>query len=394
MYHQPFLWLVKITGHYFMFKLQYVDGLHHISAKEWNALVSDMPFLQYEFLYALETTHCLVENGWYPRHFLLYKADELIAAVPAYIKTNSYGEFVFDWSWASAYERVNIPYYPKLVVGIPYTPITGPRILLKDPAFLSDAISIFQKYMMEFCQEYNLSSLHWLFTPLEQTQALEKQACFKRTGCQYHWYNHDYTTFQDYLADFTSHRRNNVKRERRKVKENDISIEIKSGNEISPDLWDILYQFYTITFDKKWGYATLTLDFFKTIAQTMAENIMVVLAKHHHRYVAAAINFRSQTQLFGRYWGCFQEYDSLHFEVCYYSGIEYCIQENLKIFQPGAGGEHKISRGFLPTYTWSAHWIAHPQFSYSLQDFCQREEQMIQEQYINLMEMSPFKKNG
>lgn len=377
-------------------ELKVIDSLENIAPQAWNALSEDNPFLRHEFLYALETSHCLGQShGWYPRYFLLMQASELVAAIPAYIKTNSYGEFVFDYAWAAAYERVDMQYYPKLVIGIPYSPVTGQRILVKDPTFLATAINFFHQATTAFAKEYNLSSVHWLFpTQTEHDLLVKNPELFSRAGFQYHWKNQNYTDFEHYISHFSSKKRKNTKRERRKVQEQGISLEIKHGYEIQEDLWELLHNFYTITFDKKWGEASLSLNFFKTIGKTLPNNILAILAVHDGKYVAASIFFRSQKTLYGRYWGCFQDYDSLHFEACYYMGIEYAIAHNLQTFEPGAGGEHKISRGFLPTPTYSAHWIKDEHFKKSIQHYCIQEADLVKKEAEKLSFLSPFKEEN
>ncbi|MDH5407642.1 MAG: GNAT family N-acetyltransferase, partial [Gammaproteobacteria bacterium] len=247
------------------------------------------------------------------------------------------------------------------------------------------------KASLEFSKDAQVSSLHWLFTDKNDTVALKEQGFMLRLGCQFHWQNNNYSDFDEYLQTFSSQKRKKLKRERRRVKEQGITFEVLHGNELNDEQWQIYHQFYLDTFDRKWGMATLSLDFFKQIGRTMPENIVVVFAKLNDEYIASAFNVKGKDTLYGRHWGCNEDYHSLHFEACYYQGLEYCIKHGLKFFEPGAQGEHKISRGFLPTRTWSAHWIADPEFDKAIRAFCAHEQEGM-EQYIGqLNNHSPFK---
>ncbi len=368
-----------------------VDSLSTVNAEQWNALVDesageDNPFIQYEFLHALEQHDCLQNWGWTSNHILIHDDDILVGACPAYIKHNSYGEFVFDWAWADAYQRNNLDYYPKLVTSIPYTPAKGPRLLA-----LNNDVGIKAKLIqgaLEVVERKKLSSAHWLFCEDDDLAALSKENLMMRLDYQFHWQNHDYENFDHFLSQLSSKKRKNIKRERRLVSDKNIQVIVKKGNELSEQEWKTLYQFYQITFMKKSGTATLTLAFF----QAMANKLVAVFAQHENKIVAGAICFQGKNTLYGRHWGCYEDYDSLHFEVCYYTGIEYCIQQKLKYFEPGAQGEHKISRGFLPVKTQSAHYIAHQGFKEAIEDFLQREEEAMIEYGNTLNQASPFKK--
>lgn len=364
--------------------------IKEIGATDWNSLAGESdPFIRYEFLDALETHQCVGEQfGWYPHHLSVRDANnQLVGACPLYIKTNSYGEFVFDWSWASAYEQAGVDYYPKIVCSVPYNPVTGARLLATDP--------VVKKIMIEqviaLAKKINMSGMHWLFTNEDDTAAFTQTDIMFRLGCQYHWKNHDYKDFDDFLSTFVSRKRKKLKRERRMVQEQNIRIEVIHGNAASEHQIEIAHQFYENTFDRKSGIPTLQLSFFKEICATMGQQVVFVFAKLDNNYVACAINLRSDDALFGRFWGCSEEYHSLHFEACFYQGIEYCIQHKLNRFEPGAQGEHKITRGFLPTKTWSAHWIAHPQFQNVLQSFCKREEEAMHHQCEELCSLSPYR---
>lgn len=368
-------------------KTSTVDSLSTVNAEQWNALAGDgNPFIQYDFLRALEQHDCLQNWGWQANHILIHDNDILVGACPAYIKHNSYGEFVFDWAWADAYQRNNLDYYPKLVTSIPYTPAKGPRLL----AFNNDANIKAQliQSALETVERKKLSSAHWLFCEDADIDVLSKEDLMMRFDYQFHWQNHDYETFDQFLSQLSSKKRKNIKRERRLVTDKNIQVIVKKGNELSEQEWKTLYQFYQITFMKKSGTATLTLAFF----QAMAHKLIAIFAQHENKIVAGAICFQGKNTLYGRHWGCYEDYDSLHFEVCYYTGIEYCIQQKLQHFEPGAQGEHKLSRGFLPVKTQSAHYIAHQGFKEVIEDFLQREEKAMLDYGESLQQSSPFKK--
>ena len=376
-------------------KIKTIDSLHEVSAEEWNFLAGQQfPFIQYEFLVALENNGAVgKEYGWITNFFLAYDNDKFVGALPVYIKFNSYGEFVFDWAWADAYQQNGLRYYPKLVTSVPYTPATGPRLLIQDKENFNEIADTLINAVLQFAQQSQVSSFHCLFTNKRDTQYFKDNNNFMmRLGCQFHWSNKDYTSFSHYLEQLTSKKRKQIKRERRIVKEQEITFEILNGISATDDHWDVYHRFYESTFERKSGMPTLSKDFFKEIARTMPENIVLVLAKHQDEYVASAFNLKGTDTLYGRHWGCFEEFDNLHFEACYYQGLEYCIDNGLQYFEPGAQGEHKIARGFMPTKTWSAHWIAHPQFRESIKNFVEREAEGMLHYIEELNEHSPFKK--
>jgi predicted N-acyltransferase len=371
-----------------------VHDLREIPASDWNRLqTAGIPFLQHEFLAALENHGCLGEDwGWFPRHLAVYENNQLVGASPMYIKTNSYGEFVFDWAWADAYDRHGLAYYPKLVSAIPYTPVTGPRLLVAPGANISRIKQELADAAMNLARDEQVSSLHWLFTDEADTRALQQQGFMLRTGCQFHWHNQGYRSFDDFLQTFSSKKRKNVRRERRLARENDVDIELLTGHDIDDDTWRQYHELYCSTFYRKSGYPTLSLDFFRDIGRTMPDNVLLIMARHADEYVAGAFNMRSDDALFGRHWGCSRHYDHLHFEICYYHAIEYCIQHGLQRFEAGAQGEHKISRGFVPVPTFSTHWLSHPAFSSAIADFLKREQQGMEHYMGVLSEHVPYKK--
>ena len=377
------------------FKIETIDSLRAISANEWNALAGDVyPFTRYEFLIALENNGAVgKEFGWLPYIILAYDDSSLVGALPLYVKFNSYGEFVFDWAWADAYQQNNLRYYPKLVSSIPYTPATGPRLLIQNNSQYQEIANALVNAALTFAEKSQLSSFHCLFTNQKDTKYFANNPSFMmRLGCQFHWQNKNYISFSDYLAKLTSKKRKQIKRERRIVQEQEIEFEILNGLEATEQHWDIYHRFYESTFERKSGMPTLSNSFFKEIARTMPENIVLVMAKYQDQYVASAFNLKGSNTLYGRHWGCSEDFDNLHFEACYYQGLEYCIKNELNYFEPGAQGEHKIARGFMPTKTWSAHWIAHPQFRESISNFLNHETQGMLQYIDELNEHSPFKK--
>ncbi|MBE2294584.1 MAG: N-acetyltransferase [Phycisphaerales bacterium] len=375
-----------------------IERLHRLSelpAAEWNALIPEQnPFLSHEFLSALERHGCVGEDtGWIPWHLVCRDNDgRLLGAAPLYLKYNSYGEFVFDWGWAEAYRRHGLPYYPKLVGAIPYTPVTSPRLLLApdqpDPQTTMHAMI---DYALEESRRHRFSSIHWLFPTATDLDPLLTQGFLHRLGCQFHWQNHGYRDFQDFLDTFTAKRRKAVNRERRLVRDAGLELRLLSGDMATEAQWHTLHGFYRSTFERLGGVPTLSLPFFQEIATTLGQQIVLVMAYAQGREVAGTISFRDDATLYGRYWGCQSDHDSLHFEACYYQGLEYCIQTGLQRFEPGAQGEHKIHRGFLPTLTHSAHWITDPEFRNAIANFLSRETPALQQYARELLQHSPYR---
>jgi predicted N-acyltransferase len=371
-----------------------IGRIDEVDAARWNTLAgADNPFVRHEFLAALERHGCVGDRfGWYPQHLLATDGDQIVGAVPLYLKDNSYGEFVFDWSWADAYQRSGLSYYPKGVVSVPYTPATGPRLLVADTPNADHIADTLIEAALRHARQLGLSSLHWLFTSERDTQRLARHDLMLRLGCQFHWSNAGYRDFEDFLAHLTAQKRKKIKRERRRVLEQGIQLEVLHGDAITEEQWLAYHEFYTDTFDKRGGLATLSLEFFREIGRTMAANVVLVLASHAGRPVAAAFNVRGETTLYGRHWGCNADYHSLHFEACYYQGLEYCIANGLQRFEPGAQGEHKVTRGFMPTATWSAHWVAHDAFRAAIGQFVEREQTAVRQYMQTLNAHSPYRR--
>ncbi len=371
-----------------------INRIQDIPASDWNAVAgTDHPFTRHEFLAALERHDCVGERfGWLPCHVLAEDAQGRVAgALPLYQKGNSYGEFVFDWAWADAYQRMGMPYYPKLVSSIPYTPVTGSRLLVHPDADRAAVTAALIRGMRGLRQQHDASSIHCLFTNEPETDALCEQGFLRRTSCHFHWHNDSYRDFEDFLSRLSSRKRKKIRRERRHVQEAGLRMELLSGKDASEAQWQVMHDFYRTTFERKSGIPTLSLAFFLDISRSMGDQVILVFAHHGRKVVAGAILLRGAQALYGRHWGCLDDYHSLHFETCYYQGIEYCIEHGLTLFEPGAQGEHKISRGFLPTLTWSAHWIEDERFRGAIRRYLDEEHAWMLEYRDELQQTSPFR---
>ena len=351
--------------------------------------------MRHEFLWGLEQTGCTnAKTGWQPCHALVRKgkAGPAIGLLPLYLKSHSYGEYVFDWAWADAWQRSGLAYYPKLVSAIPFTPATGPRLCLAPGYTKEDVWPTVVAAIANFAEEKQLSGWHLLFPEGEEATLLERAGLHLRTATQFHWFNQDFGCFDDFLATFSSRKRKNLRRERSRVRQQGITLQTLCGAEIGEQHWQQFYRFYRATYAKRSGHGGyLSREFFTQTAASMGDQVIMVLAQLNELTVAGALFFRSQDTLYGRYWGCEREYDCLHFEACYYQGIEYCIANGLKKFDPGAQGEHKIQRGFRPVKTFSNHWIADPRFSQAIADFTRQERAHIEQYMAHTTAMLPFK---
>ena len=373
---------------------EFLPSLADIAPAAWNAIAGeDYPFLRHEFLYGLETTGCTTaETGWQPCHLLLKESDELIAVMPLYLKSHSYGEYVFDWSWADAWRQSGLDYYPKLLTAIPFTPATGPRLCVSSPRREEELWPVVIQAIKSFAQRQNISSWHLLFPEENISRELLGLDAHRRTATQFHWFNDGYASFDEFLGTFTSRKRKNLRRERARVAEQGLEVVTLTGSEISEGDWLRFYRFYQMTYAKRSGHAGyLTRDFFLQTAPSLGDQVVMAVASQGGQAVAGALYFRSRDTLYGRYWGCQTEFDCLHFEACYYQGIEYCIEHGLSRFDPGAQGEHKIQRGFRPVSTWSNHWIADPQLSAAVGDFTRREDGHSREYQRQATELLPFR---
>ncbi len=373
---------------------QFLTSLDEVDAAQWEALCgTDYPFLRHRFLLGLEETGCTTaEAGWQPCHLLLRDDDRAVAALPMYLKSHSYGEYVFDWSWADAWRQSGLEYYPKLVSAIPFTPATGPRLCALPELDRAEAWRMALAAIEQFATRQELSSWHLLFPEEAESALLLEQGLPQRRAVQFHWFNNGYGDFEDFLAEFASRKRKNLRRERRRVEEQGLELSTLAGDAISDADWSTFYRFYQMTYAKRSGHGGyLTREFFTRVAAGMGSQVIMVMARHAGEPVAAALYFRSSDTLFGRYWGCVQEFDCLHFEACYYRGIEYCIEQGIARFDPGAQGEHKIQRGFRPVETFSNHWIADPRLRAAVADFTRRERPHIEAYRREAATLLPFK---
>ncbi|MGQ9424753.1 GNAT family N-acetyltransferase [Gilvimarinus sp. F26214L] len=375
-------------------KVEFVPAVTEVPRETWNGLwATDYPFLNHAFLAALESAGCVgADTPWQGHHALLKEGSDVVGIMPLYKKLDSFGEYVFDWAWADAYHRHGFPYYPKLVTAIPFTPATGPRLCLAGEVDLAAATQTFVSAITEEGRSIGASSWHCLFPEEELCTRLEGAGASRRMGCQFHWLNEGYRDFEDFLSTFSSRKRKNLKRERRRVAEQGLELEVKNGRDITAGEWREFYLFYHLTYFKRSGrHGYLNEGFFLTLAETMPEQIVMVIAREGQEMVAASLFFQGGDTLYGRYWGCSREYEFLHFEACYYQGIDYAIRNGFKRFDPGAQGEHKIQRGFTPVATWSNHWIAHPQFRAAIEDFLERERPGIEMYMAEARSVLPFK---
>ena len=374
---------MKVTVH---------DSISSIAREDWNALAgNDYPFLQHAFLELAERTGSVSPDaGWTPRHLTLNDGGKLRAAMPLYEKSHSWGEFVFDWAWAQAYEQAGLDYYPKLVSAIPFTPAPSTRILKADKSD-DEAARILLHAAIQLAGDTACSSLHILFPTTDEIPLLDEAGLLVRKDCQFHWRNRGYRNFDDFLATFTSAKRKKAKRDRRRVAENGIQFRRLRGAELDNDTWSTVYALIARTFMLRGSLPYFNQAFFEGLSAHLPENILVIMAEKDGRPVAAAVFFESDTTLYGRYWGSDGHFDALHFETCYYQGIDYCIESGKQLFEPGTQGEHKISRGFAPVETWSAHWLAHPEFADAIERYLDEEGRHI-DRYIETVDAhTPYK---
>ena len=375
-------------------KVDFVDSIEKISKEDWESVLNNKyPFLQYDFLKTLEVTKCVSpEQGWTPFHAVVSEGEMIVAIMPLYIKTDSQGEFIFDWSWADAFYRNGLEYYPKLVSSIPFTPASGPRILFTDQSKSLIIIKEVSSALKRISQEQSFSGVHILLAEKDEINKFSREDFSLRTSYSFHWFNNNYESFDSFLKDMTSRQRKNIKKEREKIAKQGITLSRIKGEDISHEMIETFYQFYQVTYLKRGMRGYLNFKFFESIIKYSPDSILLVMAQNSDgNYVAGALNFYDDQKLYGRYWGCLEEYDSLHFETCYYQGIEFCIGHGLGSFDPGVQGEHKIKRGFCPIETYSAHWIRDARFKEAIDDFLERERTHILEYNYDRRSMLPFK---
>jgi predicted N-acyltransferase len=373
-----------------------ISSLREVEAADWNALTAGQPLLCHEFLLAMELCGSVGPGtAWQACHLLLRDAGGTLAgALPLYLKDDSRGEFVFDWSWADAYERAGLAYYPKLVTAVPFTPANGARLLVRDAGARSEVSAALIEAALDLARDAGISSWHVLFPDANERMAFAAAGMLERKGCQFHWRNESYVDFDDFLSRFSSEKRKKARRERRRIAEAGIRFEHLRGDAVSPDDWEAIHAFYSQTFRRRGHEPYLNRGFFERIAATLPENLLVILARSGTSPIAAAICFRSRDVLYGRYWGSAADFHSLHFETCYYQGIEYCIREGIRLFEPGTQGEHKISRGFTPTPTWSFHWLREPGFHDAVQAYLERETTHVDSYMAHWDEHLPYRRDS
>ena len=375
-------------------RLRHYHSYSQINAATWNALVgAEHPVLRHEYLLALEASgSACPATGWQPLPLMVEdEHGSALGACPLWLKSHSYGELVYDFAWAQAYERAGLRYYPKLIVAVPFAPITGPRLLVANHADRSAVVQVLVHGARTVADDTQASSLHWLFADERDSTELAAHGYLQRTGYQFHWINNNFSGFDNFLAGFTADKRKKLKRERRYVREAGVCTEVLGGQAVTTTLWDTFYDYYTGNIQRHGGMVHLTREFYHRLGATLPEAVALAVARRDNHCVGAAINLRGSNALFGRYWGGQEGINSLHFETCYYTPIEYCIAQGLQRFEGGAGGEHKLARGFLPVATHSLHWLRHPQFSRAVEDFLARERNGVGQYIDELNEHAPFK---
>jgi uncharacterized protein len=358
-----------------------------------NSTLSYNPFVSHAFFSSLEVSGSAApRTGWGPRHLLARLDGAIAGIVPCYLKSHSQGEYVFDRGWADAYERAGGRYYPKLQVSVPFTPATGPRLLIRNGVDREVIGTALASGLVALCEATKASSVHVTFARETEARHLAAHGFLQRTDQQFHWHNQGYGSFDDFLATLNSRHRKAIKRERREAVASDITIHALNGNDITEDAWDAFFAFYVETGSRKWGRPYLTRAFFSLIGESMPEDVLLVMARRNGRWIAGAINFIGSDTLFGRNWGAIEHHPFLHFEVCYYQAIDFAIKGGLKVVEAGAQGEHKLARGYLPQTTYSAHYIADPDLRRAISDYLKRERAYVAEAGRELTDAAPFRK--
>ena len=374
--------------------LEISDSILHVDPKGWDALVADMPLLSHAFLSALEVSNSVgAGTGWQPYPMLVHENDQLVGAMPLYVKSHSYGEYVFDWAWAEAYQRSGLNYYPKLLAAIPFTPITSQRLIVAEVENSKQIQSLMVDALAKIMLTHQLSSVHVLFPDENSTAILKHANWLQRHGVQFRWENESFNDFEDFLTRLSHDKRKKIHQERKKIVASGVVCSRIKGADVTQDQWSFFYQCYQNTYVQHHSTPYLTPEFFQEIARSMPHNILLVLAYLDGTPIAAALNLYDQTSLYGRYWGAMQYIPNLHFELCYYQAQEFCITEKIQFFEGGAQGEHKLARGFKPRPTCSFHKIAHQEFATAIEDFVIRESQGIAAYTNELEQRVPFKLN-
>jgi predicted N-acyltransferase len=374
--------------------ITFLNSLQQLDKNDWQALnTSKSPLLSYDFFHALEGSSSVsAEQGWQPHHMVLRQENEtnvnaVTGILPLYLKSHSWGEYVFDWSWAEAFEDYNIPYYPKLVATIPFTPVTSDKLL--GELNLAEAFPL----LTEHCKQHNIHSWHILFCNEAEQNITDNlpEDVFLRHTVQFNWFNNNYQSFDDFLSKFTARKRKNTRKERLSIIEQDVTVRRINGADITEKELEFFYLTYQLTYVKKGHQPHLSFNFFQQILTTLPDNILLIIATLDNEDIACAWFFHDDTHLYGRYWGCSKQVKNLHFELCYYQGIEFCIERQLECFNPGTQGEHKIQRGFEPILTRSYHWIKHQAFRAAIKDFCKQEREQMKLYQVQCQQALPYR---
>jgi len=376
------------------FQAEISGNISDFDPTQWDSTHQGHPFLSHSFLLALEASgSASAETGWQPYHICLKDAGDgsILGFLPQYVKSHSYGEYVFDHAWAHAYENAGGQYYPKLQSSIPFTPATAPRLLLCQG--VSEELRVGLLNTIKGCvQKLGIATAHLTFLPEEEAKLAESEGFLIRTDQQFHWRNKDYRDFDDFLGALSSRKRKQIRKERKTATANGMEIIRLTGSEITEEHWDVFFEFYQDTGARKWGQPYLNRRFFSMIGGAMSDKILLVLCKREGRYVAGALNFFGPDTLYGRYWGCAEDHPCLHFEACYYQAIDFAIEKGLSFVEAGAQGPHKLARGYEPVLTYSAHWIANPSFKEAVERFLNVERRDVNAEVEYLAEHTPFKK--
>jgi uncharacterized protein len=385
--------------------LRVVNAIGEVPADAWDACANPHtpddsgrrqaynPFISHAYLSALERSGSVrIRAGWQPMHLVAEDSSTIVGVVPCYAKSHSQGEYVFDHGWADAYERAGGDYYPKLQVAVPFTPAQGRRLLVR-PGEHADAVrDALADSLAGICKRSNASSVHVTFCTEEEWQMLGSRGYLQRTHRQFHWTNERYNSYDSFLAALSSRKRKTIRRERDDAVANGITVEWLTGSDLTESVWDAFFEFYMDTGSRKWGRPYLTRSFYSMIGETMRDKVLLIMAKREGRYIAGAINFIGADTLFGRHWGCIEHHPFLHFEVCYYQAMQYAIEHKLARVEAGAGGSHKVMRGYMPTTTYSAHYIADPRFRHAIADFLTQERAHVAAEIEDYAEAAPFRK--
>jgi len=374
--------------------IKVINSINQVDPVEWNACAgSENPFVSHAFLNALEQSGAVqAETGWSPHHLIMVdQSNRLYGAAPLFLKSHSQGEYVFDHGWADAYERAGGRYYPKFFSAVPFTPVTGPRLLVRPDAATGEVEASLCAGMIELAERYEISSIHVTFLPESQRSSFEGAGFLIRHSHQYHWQNRDYKSFDDFLASLTSRRRKTIRKERERIAKAGITFEAHTGAALTSRHWDTFYEFYTDTYDRKWGFPYLNREFFELVNDTMADRIVLITAYEDGQPIAGAFNLLGSNAIYGRNWGCNHRYKFLHFEACYYQAIDFAIAHGLDRVEAGTQGPHKIQRGYEPAQTYSAHWIRDSNFRAAVENFLQREKEMETDEMGYLRGHTPFR---